>query len=117
MLLAMAVIGCGGDDRDKEASGSICGQAVGNWRFGDGNLFMSVSSSCEISNFCSIRENIHTKGVASATELKLDSVGGSPMTFAYTVSGGHLTIIDGFQDVDLQLDRLDEGLPTTCPAP
>jgi hypothetical protein len=114
-LLALVLAGCGEDD-DGEAGDVVCGEAVGNWRFGDGNLFMSVSNSCEISNFCSIRENIHTKGTASATQLKLDSVGGSPLAFFYTVSADQLTIIDGFEDADLQLDRLTEALPATCPA-
>lgn len=113
---SLAVLaGCSSDEG--ASSKPTCGDAVGNWRFGDDNLFLSVTSACAISNFCSIRENIHTRGTASATELELDAVAGQPLSFGYRVSAEQLTIIAAFQGQDLQLERLNGALPSSCPAP
>ncbi|HVJ15116.1 MAG TPA: hypothetical protein VM686_06730 [Polyangiaceae bacterium] len=90
---------------------------TGNWTFGSGNLNMTVAAGCFISNFCSIEEGIHTQGTLTASELHLDSVGGQPLSFAYTLIGDTLTIIDGFNTFDLPLSRTNEPLPDACPPP
>jgi hypothetical protein len=81
---------------------------------------MVVDGNCRITNFCSIAEGIHTTGSLMTSALLLDSVGGSPLAFAYTLEGDILTLLDAGpapERVDLPLSRTQAPLPETCPAP
>ncbi len=98
----------------RDAAPAQCG-AVGTWTLGDDNLFVVIDTSCAITNFCDIMNGIHTVGALTASELHLDSVGGSPLSFTYTLTEDTLTIIDGFGDVDLPLMRIPPAeLPPAC---
>ena len=64
-----------------------------------------------------IEEGIHPQGTLDDGMLHLESVGGEPLSFAYTLSGDTFTMIDGYMDFDLPLGRLDDPLPEACPPP
>ena len=109
--------GAGGSAGQGGAPPASCEpETVGNWALGD-NLFMTVEQGCFVSNFCSIEEGIHTQGALDDGMLHLQSVGGMPLSFAYTLSDDIFTMIDGYGDVDLPLFRRDAPLPEACPPP
>lgn len=123
-LLSLSIVGilvsCGGADDDDDGTEETqhCEDSLlGRWALGDGNLFLEVTDNCVVSNFCSIAEGIHTRGTATDTELRLNSVGGSPVTLSYVLSADTLTLIDIVGTTDLPLARSTASLPAACPAP
>jgi hypothetical protein len=89
--------------------------AEGTWTLGDGNLFVVIDAECVITNFCDIANVIHSTGTLTEDELRVDSVGGQPMSFMYTLTADTLTMIDGFGDLDLPLTRTAaDALPVDC---
>jgi hypothetical protein len=112
--------GGAGGEGGTETSGDCPGGAVGTWALGDDNLYMVVESDCSISNFCSIAEGIHSRGSVTNSVVVVDSVGGQALSFAYTLSGNTLTLIDaGPSGEELPLTRTNQPLPADCfePAP
>jgi hypothetical protein len=112
--------GAGGEGAEggAGATGECPAAVAGTWSLGDDNLYVVVESDCNVRNFCSIAEGIHSRGSVTNTVLLVDSVGGRPLAFAYSLSDDTLTLIDaGPNDEDLPLSRTDEALPMSCPDP